>query len=169
MLAILENKNNYAISRWRLAERGRKRGARKGGGGGGKADTGFAGGNVAVVATYFTGTSGLASHAGEHNSSGVTRCLSSPLPATRSSALRADGGNGRKSPCPYLWYCATVHSDWAAVSRLRQRRRSIYGKWLLPRRYRIIYIRDGAHRLAARAALKSALDSFKFVPLVVAN
>ena len=38
-----------------------------------------------VVAMYFTGTSGLASHAGEHNSSGVSRCLSSPLTGTTRS------------------------------------------------------------------------------------
>lgn len=33
----------------------------------------------AATATYFTGTSGLASHASEHNSSGVTWCLSFPV------------------------------------------------------------------------------------------
>lgn len=36
-----------------------------------------------AAATYFTGTSGLASHAGEHNSSGATRCLSLSFPRYR--------------------------------------------------------------------------------------
>lgn len=64
---------------------------------------------AATVVAYFTGTSGLASHAGGHNSSGVTRCLSSPLPATRSNAFRADGGNGRKSSSALIYGIARLY------------------------------------------------------------
>lgn len=86
MLAVLENKNNYTISR--SAKRTGKRGtpervveeekltpvSR----------------TATVVATYFTGTSGLASHAGEHNSSGVTRM--SLFPVTSNTFQRTSHG-----------------------------------------------------------------------------
>lgn len=62
-----------------MAKRAGKRGARKDSEEEEKLTLVSRAATVAMVAMYFTGTSGLASHAGEHNSSGVTRCLSSPL------------------------------------------------------------------------------------------
>ncbi|KYN21702.1 Methyl-CpG-binding domain protein 6 [Trachymyrmex cornetzi] len=64
---------------FRMAKRAGKRGARKGGEEEEKLTPVSRAATVAVVAMYFTGTSGLASHAGEHNSSGVTRPSSTAL------------------------------------------------------------------------------------------
>lgn len=135
------NRSNYVISRERNGRKVPEKGTRRKGR---KRKSWHPVSNGAV--TCFTRTSGLTDPASWHNSSGVTWCLSSPLPACQRT-LRGTRRGSLPAPLFMASPGAAVHSD-SVVSPRNTENGLCQSAGELPH-----YLRDGETRLAGSAKI----------------